>query len=143
MQDQFRSSPSKARLLVVDDHKLMTQMWKVLFEHTGRFEVKEVNDSRLALTAAKNFHPDLLLLDVHMPETNGIEVAAAFNADEGLRHTPIIFLTSLVSKRDALLGRRLEGWLCLSKPINSRELMEAVDSTLSLTRLVPDSCGPA
>ena len=76
-----------------------------------------------------------------MPEVNGIEVAAAFHADERLQHTPIIFLTSLVSKRDALLGRRIEGCLCLSKPINSHELMEAINSVLSIRNCVVKRTG--
>ena len=55
MQDQFCGSPSKVRLLVVDDHQLMTQKWKTILEHTGRYVIKEINDSRLALSAAHDF----------------------------------------------------------------------------------------
>ncbi len=131
MQSHPPSPLNKQRILFVDDHQLMTQLWKILFEHTGRYVVEEVNDSRLAFQAARRFCPDLVVLDLHMPEIDGTQIAARLQADDGLRHVPILFLTSSISKQQVAAGQHIAGCLCLAKPTNSHELMRAVDSLLA------------
>src|SRR4030095_1832691 len=80
------------RILIVDNASNTTHMMKVLLERSGHFLVLEENDATEAHQSAWNFRPDLILLDVVMPETDGDEVAARVDADPQLHNTPIIFL---------------------------------------------------
>src|SRR5277367_4548357 len=90
------------RILTVDDDIQSTRMIKWVLERTGRYEVLEVNDSTRVLEAAHEFKPDVILLDVCMPRVEGVEVAFQIRADTEFQGTPVVFLTSVVSEREAV-----------------------------------------
>lgn len=73
---------------------------KLYLEQTGRFDVCEENHGAHALATARLFRPDLVLLDVIMPDMDGGSVAAQLKHDELLQHVPIVFLTAIVSKEE-------------------------------------------
>src|SRR6266566_4149906 len=88
----------RRRILIVDDDQDSTHVIKILLEKIGRYLVIEENDATKAHQTAKNFRPDVILLDILMPQVNGGEIAAQIDADPELQTTPIIFLTALVTK---------------------------------------------
>ena len=94
----------RRRILIVDNDPNTTHLVKVLLERTGHYLVLEENDATRAHQSARNFRPDLILLDVVMPETDGGEVAARIEADPELHNTPIVFLTALVTRAEAKSG---------------------------------------
>jgi Response regulator containing a CheY-like receiver domain and a GGDEF domain len=118
------------RILIVDNDTDSTHLVKVLLEKTGRYLVLEENEPTRAHLTARNFRPDLILLDVVMPETDGGEVAARIQADPELHNTPIIFLTALVTRAEAKTGLHIDGHPFLAKPINIPELIEAIERVL-------------
>jgi CheY-like chemotaxis protein len=122
---------SARRILIVDNDKNSTHLIKVLLEKTGRYLVLEENDSAKAHTTARNFRPDLIFLDVVMPDRDGGEIAAQIQVDPELHGTPIIFLTALVTKAEADKGLRIDGHAFLAKPIEIQELMNAIEEHLS------------
>src|ERR1700756_1464811 len=87
----------KRRILIVDDDRESTHLVKILLEKAGHYLVQEENDSAKPHQSARNFRPDVILLDIMMPGTDGDEVAAQIDADPELGSTPIIFLTALVT----------------------------------------------
>src|ERR1700745_969324 len=99
----------KRRILIVDNDRDATHLVKVLLERTGHYLVLEENDATKAHPSARSFRPDLILLDIVMPETDGGEVAARIQADPELQNTPIIFLTALVTRAEAKAGLRIPG----------------------------------
>ena len=103
---------------------------KVLLEKTGRYLVLEENDATKAHQSARNFRPDLILLDVVMPETDGGEVAARVEADPELHNTPIVFLTALVTRAEAKSGLHIQGHPFLAKPVSIPELINAIEQHL-------------
>jgi CheY-like chemotaxis protein len=103
---------------------------KILLEKTGRYLVLEENDATKAHQSARSFRPDLILLDIVMPETDGGEVAAQIQADPDLQRTPIIFLTALVTKAEAKTGLRIQGHPFLAKPISIPELIKEIEENL-------------
>ena len=121
----------KSRILVVDDDPQLSEIVRVFLQKTQRFEVRVENRSNLALAAALEFRPALVLLDVDMPGKDGGEVARAIRATPALRGVQIVFLTSLVSRAEA--GERAVirgGEQFLPKPVNSKVLVDVIDRAL-------------
>ena len=88
----------KKRVLLVDDEASFTHVLRLNLEKSGGYEVREENSGARALDAAREFHPDIILLDVIMPDMDGGSVASQIQAEEGLRGTIIVFLTAVRSK---------------------------------------------
>ncbi len=132
---------STKRILVVDNEPAATRMVRLALERYSVFEVCEVNDPRGALTAARLFKPDLVLLDIEMPGMDGSDVARQFRAEEGLQQTPIIFMTSLVTEEEAAYRIFAGGSRVLAKPITMAKLVRCVGDLLN-TMLVTGSGEP-
>jgi CheY-like chemotaxis protein len=121
----------KRRILIVDnDRDIITHLVKILLERAGNYLVLEENDATKAHQSARSFGPDLILLDVVMPETDGGEVAARIQADSELRNPPIIFLTALVTRAETKGGLSIQGHPFLAKPVSIPELIDAIERHL-------------
>lgn len=119
------------RILVVDNNHDTTRLIKILLENRGDYFVLPENDPAKAHQTARDFRPDLILLDIVMPDTDGGEVAARIQNDPELRRAPIIYLTALVTKAEAKNGLEIDGHSFLAKPINISELIGAIEHRLS------------
>jgi CheY-like chemotaxis protein len=116
------------RILVVDDEPGVTRNLKLNLESGGGYDVFAENHATNALTAARIFRPDLILLDVMMPGIDGGDVAARLRSDPLLRDTPIIFLTALVSNEETDGHEMLSGAeTFLAKPVDIGELKKTVE----------------
>jgi two-component system OmpR family response regulator len=116
------------KVLIIDDETAFTNIVKLTLEGKGSYEVEVVNDSRLAIAAARKFWPDIIILDVVMPELDGGEVHTQFTADPVLKHIPIIFLTAIVRKKEVdehagMIG----GSFYLAKPVSADDLVHAIE----------------
>lgn len=121
----------KKKILLVDDEASMTRMMKRNLEATGRFEVMDINNPATALEKARQFRPDLVFLDVMMPEMDGGDVAAEFAKDPTLAKIPIIFLTAIVSKKEVKpTGSRIGEHVFLAKPVTLENLLICIDDHL-------------
>lgn len=100
------------RILIVDDEPDFTALLKANLEEVGNFEVREVNDSALALEVAQEFKPELCIVDVVMPGLDGGDVVAQLRADPDLKGVPVLMLTALVEENPgASDGETLTGGL--------------------------------
>lgn len=117
------------RILVVDDEVTFTRLLKLNLESTGRYSVRVENDPRLALPAALDFHADLVLLDVMMPDLDGGDVASRFASNPRLKQVPIVFLTATVKHAEVDAHHGSFGGLdFLSKPVALPELLACLDT---------------
>jgi CheY-like chemotaxis protein len=125
---------AKKRILIVDDEPGITRTMKVNLERTGAYTVRTENQAEHALTAAREFEPDLILLDVMMPEMDGGEVASGLREDPALHNIPIVFLTAIVSRKETG-GEYLEsgGQTFIAKPANLDALIECIEANTSLS----------
>jgi len=108
------------------------------WKKTRSYFVYEENDATKAHQTAQSFKPDLILLDISMPQTDGGEVAARIQSDPALRRIPVVFLTALVTKAETKSGLEIEGHPFLAKPISFEELIESIEKNLPWhARFVP------
>ena len=120
----------KPRILIVDNSSQFARSARLLLDQSGKYVACTVIDPRRALETGRSFKPDLVLVDLIMPEADGIEVAAELEADWALHGVPIVFLTSLITAEEATDGRRVYGHRILPKPTSSSELIELVEQNL-------------
>lgn len=121
------------RILVIDDDKNLTDMVKINLMATGKYEVLVENRAANALAAAREFRPDLILLDYVMPGLDGGDISASLHQDPFLRDVPIIMVTALVSNAemgpDGTSPRC--GHLMLAKPVRFPNLLRCIEKQLA------------
>src|SRR5438876_9700673 len=88
------------RILLIDDDPSFTRTVKALLETSGNYSVVEENNSRNAFATARWFRPDLIFLDVMMPDLVGGDIAMQIDGDALLLGTPIVIFTGFVSDMD-------------------------------------------
>jgi len=121
-------APEKKKILIIDDEVSFARMVKLNLEKTGGFEVRTENRAAAAVAAAREFRPDLILLDVIMPGMDGGDVANKIKRDQNLKSTPVVFLTATVSKHEAGdVGLNSGGELFLAKPISVEALIQCIN----------------
>ena len=120
----------KPRILMIDNSRDFTRSAKLALERTGRYSVWEENEPARAHQTAQRVQPDLILLDIAMPETDGGEVAARIESDPTLHRTPVVFLTGLVTKAETRSGLQINGHSFLAKPISIPELVAGIERNL-------------
>jgi CheY-like chemotaxis protein len=126
----FDEAKEKPRILIIDNNRDFTLSAKVGLERTGRYSVSEENEPARAHQTAQQVRPDLILLDIAMPETDGGEVAARIESDPALRRTPVVFLTALVTKAEVRSGLEIQGHPFLAKPISIPDLVAGIERNL-------------
>jgi DNA-binding response OmpR family regulator len=120
----------KVRVLLIDDEASFTRMLQINLQRRG-FEVLVENNGAYAHTAARDFLPDLILLDVIMPDVDGGDVAAKIRSDPSFKDVPIVFFTAGVSKELARVkGNVIGGQTYLAKPANVDEVVRCIEKEL-------------
>jgi DNA-binding response OmpR family regulator len=120
----------KIRILLIDDEPSFTRMLKMNLEHRG-FKVMVENNGAYAYTAARDFLPDFIFLDVIMPDVDGGDVAAKIRSDRRFKDVPIVFLTAGVSKESTRAkGNVIGGQTYLAKPVTVDEVVRCIDKEL-------------
>jgi CheY-like chemotaxis protein len=122
---------TKKKILVVDDEVGLTRMVKRNLEATERYIVRAENSGAAALAAAREFLPDLILLDVMMPGVDGGEVAGKIQEDKQLGRTPIVFLSAIIKKEETQpTGGTIGGATFLAKPVKLDDLITCIENQL-------------
>ncbi len=125
-------SDAKKRILVVDDEESLTRLLKVCLEQTQRFVVEVENESTHAVEVAGRFEPDLILLDIMMPELDGGVLVNRFKEHPKLKNVPVVFLTALATPDEVHQHNGLIGGLpFLAKPVSIPEVIDCLDKQLA------------
>lgn len=120
---------SKQRILVVDDDKSIVKVVRSYLEQAG-YEVRVAYDGVTALHSLRSEKPDLLVLDLMLPDRDGWEITRLIRADATLGATPIIMLTARVEDADKIVGLELGADDYITKPFNTREIVARVRALL-------------
>lgn len=123
----------RSNILVVDDTPANLRLLTELLSQQG-YDVRPALNGTLALAAAQMMPPDLILLDIMMPDMDGYEVCEQLKADERTRHIPVIFISALDNPKDKVRAFRVGGTDYIPKPFQKEEILARVENQLRLLR---------
>ncbi len=119
----------KSRILIIDDNVALTTLLAKALAKFGYEPVVE-NNPLLAVNTVRHYMPDLILLDVMMPERDGGRVLTDLRNDLSLRYIPVVLLTAIAREAQALANTGGIQSLVLAKPVQLQELLDVIDSQL-------------
>lgn len=112
-------------VMIVEDNELNMKLFHDLLESQG-YDIVQTRNGMEALDLARNHHPDLILMDIQLPEVSGLEVTKWLKEDEELHDIPVIAVTAFAMKGDEkrILEGGCEGYI--SKPISVPHFLETI-----------------
>lgn len=126
--------PTPGHILIVDDTQKNIQVLGSILRQEG-YAINVATNGRQALESLSRIHPDLILLDVMMPEMDGFETCQHLKKDPATADIPVIFLTAKVETADLVRGFELGAVDYVTKPFNATELLRRVETHLTVARL--------
>ena len=117
------------RILVVDDDRNIVRLIRSYFEQAG-YQVLTAHNGETALHTIRRDRPDLLILDLMLPDRDGWEITRIVRTDESLNGLPIIMVTARIEDTDKIIGLELGADDYMTKPFNPRELMARARAVL-------------
>lgn len=129
-----QKSATTAKIIIVDDTVDNLRLLSNLLSEQG-YEVRKALNGRMALTAVQAAPPDLILLDIMMPEMNGYEVCSQLKASETTREIPVIFLSALDDAFDKVKAFNVGGVDYITKPFYFEEVLARIENHLTTRRL--------
>lgn len=122
-QDQGQT---RKKILIVEDNELNMKLFNDLLEAHG-YAVLQTRDGLSALELAREHRPDLILMDIQLPEVSGIEVTKWLKEDDSLKHIPVIAVTAFAMKGDEEKIREGGCEAYISKPISVMSFLATID----------------
>lgn len=119
----------KNRILVVEDEESLLKLESILLTSKG-YSVTGVMDGRSALEEIAKSKPDLVILDIMLPELDGFEVCRQIKGDPETCHIPVVMLTAKKSSQDLARGRQVGADEYITKPFKSAKVMEIIGTLL-------------
>lgn len=122
----------RKKVLLIDDEEDFCFFIKLNLEKTGKYEVLTTTSAETGLIMASKEIPDLVLLDIIMPDINGGEVAGLLLNDPKTKDIPVLFITAIASRsetqsQEGIIGGRM----FIAKPVTTEELANKIDSVLN------------
>jgi len=120
----------KRKVMIVDDEEDFLKITKINLEKTGKYEVQTMSDAADIISKVKSFNPHIILLDILMPNMDGVEALKVLNKDPLGKNIPIITLSALDTDKDKLMMYKLGVVDFLVKPIEKDELIAKIEKAL-------------
>jgi twitching motility two-component system response regulator PilG len=130
MSERKEIDVPKKMILIVEDEESLLKLESILLTSRG-YEVKGVADGQAALTAVIEVKPDLVLLDIMLPEVDGFEVCRQIKSNEATKHIPVIMLTAKKSREDMARGEQVGADWYITKPFKSAMVIETIQRFLT------------
>ncbi|NIQ96658.1 MAG: response regulator [Desulfuromonadales bacterium] len=121
---------SKQKILVVEDEESLLKLESILLTSKG-YEVQGVTTGQEALDAIAENMPDLVLLDIMLPEMDGFEVCRRIKENPQTKHLPVVMLTAKKSREDMARGQEVGADWYITKPFKSANVIETIQRFLS------------
>ena len=124
----------KKKILIVDDEEHIANMIKMRLEYAGEYEVKTLFDASDIINKVHAFKPDVILLDLLMPDIGGLEVCRRLNDDATAYPIPIIVISALSTDIDKLKAYKLGIIDYIVKPFDAKILITAIEKVIKTKR---------
>ena len=121
---------ARKKVLIVEDNELNMKLFHDLIEACGH-DTLETRDGIEALKLAREYHPDLILMDIQLPEVSGLEVTRWLKEDDDLRAIPVVAVTAFAMKGDEEKIRQGGCEAYIAKPISVTKFLETVERFLN------------
>lgn len=121
---------TKAKILLIDDHRTVLRLLEAILKLKG-YELLYAESGQQGMAMARQAQPDLILLDVMMPEIDGFKVCQYLKAQPDTAAIPVVFLTARGAEDDVLTARRAGAQGFLTKPFLAREVLDLVERLLT------------
>lgn len=130
-----RTSSIKKTILIIDDEEDFCFFVKLNLENTGKFDVLTASGGAEGIKMAIKYQPDLILLDIIMPELDGGQVAEQLLENQGTKDIPVLFITAIASRQGIQSHEgRIGGRHFIAKPAMFEEIMEKIDRILEFKK---------
>lgn len=121
----------KKRILLIDDDGALLRWMKLALERTGNYEVASEQNGAAALQTARSFKPQIIFIDLNMPNVEGSTLAHEIRSDSAFKRIPIVFLTGAVTIEEVeRSGGKIGGEFFLAKPIDVARLVKCIGERL-------------
>ncbi|MEB3340132.1 response regulator [Okeania sp.] len=130
----FQNLPDKNNILIVDDAPENLRLLSSMLEHQG-YNVRKAINGKIAINGAQIAKPDLILLDINLPDIDGYEVCKKLKSLESTKEIPIIFLSAYSEEVDKVKAFEVGGRDYITKPFQLREVLARVENQLSIYQL--------
>lgn len=121
---------AKKKILIVEDEESLLKLESILLTSKG-YEVRGVANGRAALDAVAEEQPDLVLLDIMLPEIDGFEVCQRIKENAATAHIPVVMLTAKKSREDMARGEKVGADWYITKPFKSTMVIETIQRFLN------------
>jgi DNA-binding response OmpR family regulator len=121
---------AKKKILIVEDEESLLKLESILLTSKG-FDVRGVANGRAALESLQQDPPDLVLLDIMLPEMDGFQVCRNIKQNPQTRHIPVIMLTAKKTREDMERGREVGADCYITKPFKSAMVIETIQRYLA------------
>jgi diguanylate cyclase (GGDEF)-like protein len=128
------AAPTKGDVLIVDDNPINLDLLSSMLQKQG-YRVRVATNGVRALAAARSVQPDLVMLDINMPEMDGYEVCRRLKAGELTRDVPVIFISALDEAMDKVKAFQSGGADYVTKPFQFEEVLARIENQLKISRL--------
>lgn len=118
-------------IMIIDDNETNVKMLDIILKKEG-YNTECITDSKIAIETIKNTLPDLILLDINMPDINGLEICQMVKLDKEIRHIPVIFVSTLSTTEYIVGGLAVGAGDYITKPIKADELKARVTVQLNI-----------
>ncbi|TEU16795.1 MAG: response regulator [Anaerolineales bacterium] len=130
----MKTKPNKGNILIVDDTPANLKVLTSMLTAQG-YQVRPAINGQLALKAIQEAAPDLILLDIVMPEIDGYEVCQRLKADEQTRDIPVIFISARGETEDKVKAFAVGGVDYITKPFQGEEVLARINAHLTIRNL--------
>lgn len=121
---------AKGKILLIDDHRTVLRLLEAILKLRG-YELLYAENGQQGMAMARQEQPDLILLDVMMPEIDGFKVCQYLKEQPDTAHIPVVFLTARGAEDDLATGRRVGAEGFLTKPFLAKEVLDLIERLLA------------
>lgn len=121
---------AKGKILLIDDHRTVLRLLEAILKLRG-YELRYAENGQQGMAMARQEQPDLILLDVMMPEIDGFKVCQYLKEQPDTARIPVVFLTARGAEDDLATGRRVGAEGFLTKPFLAKEVLDLIERLLA------------